>query len=230
MKAKHFISIFLVFTLLALIQYPRLAAQEVSLHAGINVLAGGNFNTNTGSSDITLVMKLEADGEALVDEGHKVKYIVPDSDIDGWLEPGFDDSTWEDGISGVGYGDTDDNTVVAGGIQSIYTRYRFDVPDPFAITELIFYVDYDDGYVAWLNGVEIWRSAGMQGRGEPPPWNASSGGHGSSEQAKGNPNPNRWGHGDIENKTIEFTPKLGSVAVESTGKLAITWGNMKAKH
>ena len=73
-----------------------------------------------------------------------------------WRLPEFDDSDWSDGISGVGYGDTDDNTVVRGGIISVYTRYYFQVKDATRVKELNFYVDYDDGYVAWLNDVEIW--------------------------------------------------------------------------
>jgi hypothetical protein len=230
MKKQHFISLFLAFPLLTLIQYPCFAADDIILFSGTNVLAGANHNSGTGSSDMTLIMKLEGDGEAFVDEGHEVKYIIPDEDIDGWFEPEFDDSDWEDGISGVGYGDTDDNTVVRGGIWSVYTRYTFQVEDAFKVEDLMFYVDYDDGYVAWLNGVEIWRSGGMLGRGDPPPWNASSGGHGSTEQAKGNPNPNRWNAGGIEKKQIDFEAKLGDIAVEPIDKLAVTWGNIKAKH
>ena len=89
-------------------------------------------------------------------------------------------------------------------------------------------MDYDDGYVAWLNGVEIWRSGGMVGRGNPPPWNAASGGHGSSEQPKGKPNPNRWNQGLIESKPIKFKSKVGDISVEPIDKLAISWGNIKA--
>jgi len=227
MKLKYIILFFLVSTILTLSHNLCLAADDVVLFSGTNVLAGANHNSGLGSSDMTLIMRLEGDGEGFVDEGHEVKYIVPEDDIDGWYELDFDDSDWEDGISGVGYGDTDDNTVVPGAIWSVYTRYRFQVKDARKIEELMFYVDYDDGYVAWLNGVEIWRSSGMTGRGDPPPWNAASGGHGSSEQPKGDPNPNRWEHGTTERKQIEFIAKMGDIAVESQGKLTTTWGSLK---
>jgi hypothetical protein len=230
MKIQHFTSLFLVLTLLTLTQHPCSAAEDIVLFSGTNVLAGANHNSGLGSSDMTLIMKLEGDGEAFVDEGHEVKYIIPTEDIDDWFQPEFDDSGWEDGISGVGYGDTDDNTVVRGGIWSVYTRYYFKVKDASKVKSLMFYVDYDDGYVAWLNGAEIWRSGGMQGRGEPPPWNAASGGHGSSEQPKGTPNPNRWNHGRIESKEIKFEAKMGDIAVEPVEKLVITWGNIKTDY
>jgi hypothetical protein len=227
MKLKSSFLFFLAFTILILIQHLCLAAEDIILYSGTNVLAGDNHNSGTGSSDMTLIMKLDGDGEAFVDEGHEVKYIIPSKDIDDWFQPEFDDSSWEDGISGVGYGDTDDNTVVRASIWSVYTRYRFQVQDAFKVKSLMFYVDYDDGYVAYLNGAEIWRSAGMAGRGEPPPWNAASGGHGSSEQVKGQPNPNRWNHASTENKEIKFEPKLGDLAVNPTGSLAITWAAIK---
>ncbi len=228
MRTRRFILLLLVFTLLSLAYSLCFAAEDIILFSGTNVLAGGNYNSNTGSSDITLIMKLEGDGEAFVDEGHEVKYIVPKEDIDDWFMPEFDDSGWEDGIAGVGYGDTDDNTVAPGGIWSVYTRYYFQVENAKAVQELTFYVDYDDGYVAWLNGEEIGRSGGMVGKGDPPPWNPGSGGHGSSEQPKGNPNPNRWNHGLIESKPIDFVAKKGDIAVEPIGKLAATWAGIKS--
>lgn len=227
MKVKHFLLFFLGFTLIAFVQY--LCAEDIILYSGTNILAGDNHNSGLGSSDMTLIMKLEGDGEPLVEEGHEVKYIVPTEDIEDWFQPEFDDSGWEDGIAGVGYSDNDDNTTTQGSIWSIYTRYSFQVQDASKIQELMFFVDYDDGYVAYLNGVELWRSSGMNGRGEPPPWNASSGGHGSSEQPKGTPNPTRWGHGDIESKAIVFTAKLGDIAVSGKAKLTTTWAGIKTQ-
>jgi len=227
LRKQRFILLLLVFTLLSLAYSLCFAAEDIILLSGTNVLVGGNYNSGTGSSDMTLIMELNGDGEALVEEGHEVKYIVPDDDIDDFFLPEFDDSDWEDGIAGVGYGDTDDNTTVAGGIWSIYTRYYFQVPDANAVQDLTFYVDYDDGYVAWLNGEEIWRSGGMAGKGEPPKWNGGSGGHGSSEQPKGEPNKNRWNHAVTESKPINFIPKKGDLAVEAMGKLAALWGGLK---
>jgi len=84
-----------------------------------------------------------------------------------WTLPDFDDSAWEEGPAGFGYGDGDDATVLAdmrGAYTTVYVRRTFTLEDP---TELVFYelwIDYDDGFVAYLNGVETARrSAGSPG-------------------------------------------------------------------
>jgi len=80
----------------------------------------------------------------------------------GWFQPGFDDSGWAKGRGGFGYGDADDSTLVDTCI-SVSVRKTFQVPDKNAILGAILHVDYDDGFVAWLNGVEIARSSNLQG-------------------------------------------------------------------
>jgi hypothetical protein len=40
---------------------------------------------------------------------------------------------------------------------SVFARYRFDVNDPGSFAGLDLAVDYDDGWVAWLNGLEVAR-------------------------------------------------------------------------
>jgi hypothetical protein len=214
------------------------AKDEPKLYTTNNVLAAGNYNQGTSSSDITLIVRIDAGGEIVVDEGHEVKYIVPQEDAEGWTEMEFDDSDWQDGISGVGYGDGDDNTeVVRGQVASIYTRYYFDVPNASNLDEIAFYVDYDDAYILWLNGVEIIRTANvavLSPVGEVPNWDVSAvrgtmGGHGSAEMPKGQPNDARWKAGKIVTTIVgvEFGGQSG-FPVEPQGKLTTTWGHLKA--
>jgi hypothetical protein len=82
-----------------------------------------------------------------------------------WL-PGFDDSSWSTGSGGLGFGDEDDNTLIAAPATSVYQRISFDIPDVSQVQMLIFSMDYDDGFVAYLNGVEIARS-GLTGLPQP---------------------------------------------------------------
>ncbi|MCC6459407.1 MAG: CotH kinase family protein [Saprospiraceae bacterium] len=84
-----------------------------------------------------------------------------------WAQPGFDAATWLSGPGGFGYGDGDDATPVAPGTLSVFSRLVFNVPDKNAIAAAILHVDYDDGFVAYLNGTEIAR-AGLTG--QPPAW------------------------------------------------------------
>jgi hypothetical protein len=75
-----------------------------------------------------------------------------------WSALDFDDSTWESGAAIIGFGDGDETTVLADMQNmyiSFYVRREFQVPDPAAITNLILEVEYDDGYVVYLNGVEV---------------------------------------------------------------------------
>jgi V8-like Glu-specific endopeptidase len=96
-----------------------------------------------------------------------------------WTGIDFDDSGWLTGPTGIGYGDGDDATVLgdmqqAGGqpgYLSVYARKAFHVDDPSSVGSLTFRIDFDDGFVAYLNGVEI---AGSGLAGEPPAFDERS--------------------------------------------------------
>jgi len=77
-----------------------------------------------------------------------------------WISPDFDDSKWRTGRGGIGYGDGDDNTVIEQ-CNSVFMRTLFSVTDTSTIEDGVLHVDYDDAFVAYLNGVEIARSAGL---------------------------------------------------------------------
>lgn len=106
-------------------------------------------------------------GEALMAVGADCRFFrgVSTPPVD-WNATGFDDTTWEEGVTGIGYGDGDDATVlddmrfedgVHAGYLSVYVRQIFDLADPADIENLILRVRYDDGFVAYLNGVEVAR-------------------------------------------------------------------------
>ncbi|MCC7375024.1 MAG: DUF1800 family protein [Verrucomicrobiales bacterium] len=104
-----------------------------------------------------------------------------------WANPDFNDSAWTAGSTGIGYGDNDDATTLTdmrNNYVSVYLRRAFTVSDPEALSNLLLSVDYDDGFVAYLNGTEIARSETMQDTGTPPPFNrASNGSHEAGDQA-----------------------------------------------
>ena len=90
------------------------------------------------------------------------KYRVGDSEPPSdWYETNFDDSNWAEGQGGIGYADGDDNTTIQNTI-SIYMRMDFDIVDITQLELALFHADYDDGFIAYLNGVEITR-ANMNG-------------------------------------------------------------------
>ncbi|MEI6749718.1 MAG: lamin tail domain-containing protein [Bacteroidota bacterium] len=87
-----------------------------------------------------------------------------------WKAIDFDASTWPLGMGGIGYGDGDDSTVIAP-VISVYMRKAFEVGDTSNITDCILSMDYDDGFVAYLNGHEIARA---NIAGVPPMYNETA--------------------------------------------------------
>lgn len=220
--------LFVAFSTITLAATPKIYATK-------NVLAAGNYNEGTSSSDISLIIQVEAGGKIVVDEGNQVKYLVPPPEATGWTEMVFDDSKWLDGISGVGFADGDDNTVIPVGAASIYTRYRFDIPNASTVKQLIFRVDYDDAYIIWLNGVEIARTANVAALspvGQVPKWDVSAGrgvmaGHEASNQPAGKPNQNRWTHARIVTHVVDVEFASQVTAIQQQGKLSVLWGSLK---
>jgi len=79
-----------------------------------------------------------------------------------WFHGGFSDSAWlGPSPSGFGYGDCDDETILSdmtNSYRAVFTRRNFVVTNTIAINKLTLAVDFDDGFVAYLNGAEIARS------------------------------------------------------------------------
>ncbi|MFZ5441900.1 MAG: purple acid phosphatase family protein [Myxococcota bacterium] len=73
-----------------------------------------------------------------------------------WTSPGFDDASWNAGSFPLGFG----NSVATPtpNAPSLFARVRFRPPvAPRLLQELTLALDYDDGVVVWLNGVEVHR-------------------------------------------------------------------------
>jgi hypothetical protein len=97
--------------------------------------------------------------ENIADATDSWKYIIPSSELPVvWTNPDFDDSDWSSGPGGFGYGDNDDNTLLPLGTISVFIRKNFVLNDASALLSAILYIDYDDGFVAYLNGTEIARA------------------------------------------------------------------------
>jgi len=108
--------------------------------------------------------------EPLVPFGASWRHLAgSDPADDEWTGAGFDDADWPTGRAGFGYGDDDDATVLdgmQGAYERVYLRARFDADlDALATGDLLLGVDHDDGFVAWINGVEVARSAVASGSG-----------------------------------------------------------------
>ena len=94
-----------------------------------------------------------------------------------WKEHAFDDSAWLRGAGGIGYGDNDDQTVLddmRNNYTTVFMRKQFNVNSPNAVSEMVLQVNYDDAFVAYLNGTEVARSNFF---GEPHAFSMASSNH-----------------------------------------------------
>ncbi len=87
-----------------------------------------------------------------------------------WNQINYDDSNWNSGQGGIGYGDNDDNTIIDQTV-SVFMRQHFIVTDISAIERAVFHADFDDGFIMYLNGVEITRT---HLDGNPPTWDSEA--------------------------------------------------------
>ena len=116
------------------------------------------------ASAFALTIDAGSDGVTLIAAGEDWDYFKGVVDPHrSWKDVGFvpEPDSWASGPSGFGYSDGDDATVLGdmeGGYSSLFIRKEFvvDVLPEAIPLELV--VDYDDGFVAWLNGVEVARS------------------------------------------------------------------------
>jgi hypothetical protein len=94
-------------------------------------------------------------------------------DVAAWRQPDFDDSSWTQGPAPFGFGDpmrdgpfgTDLAALeppMLGNYTCVFLRREFELAELGEIRELRVRADYDDGFIAWVNGREVVR-ANMRG-------------------------------------------------------------------
>ena len=111
--------------------------------------------------------------ETILAAGDEWRYFVgleePPAD---WRSAEFDDSSWLSGPSRFGYRDGDATVlprkVSPSNQTSVYLRTTFAIADLDAVLRLFLHLDYEDGFVAYLNGSEVARS-NIGETGTPPP-------------------------------------------------------------
>ena len=86
----------------------------------------------------------------------------PASALD-WTQEAFPDADWISDRAEFGFGDGDETTELPGGWTTYYFRYSFDAEPLEGAHSMTLEVNYDDAFVAYINGVEVARSANMPG-------------------------------------------------------------------
>lgn len=158
--------------------------------------------------------------DSLVDPTETSSLHVPASGALGttWTQIAFDDSSWMAGPSPIGYErspggiidytlyfETNVNALMpaAQNRDTIYMRIEFDVADIAALDSLFLGMQYDDGFVAYLNGQRV-ASANAPGS---PAWNSQATNTHADDQA-------------VLHQPFDLTQHLDEL-VEGTNVLAI---------
>jgi alpha-L-rhamnosidase len=123
------------------------------LHAGANSIAVAA--TNTTSSPAGLLGRLHVDlaGGSVADLVTDGSWKSHDTEVTGWQQPGFDDSSWPAALAEVGYGNGPWGANVNVAAQSPYLRHGFSVGKQVAGARL--YVTSLGLYEAYINGAKV---------------------------------------------------------------------------
>ena len=114
---------------------------------------------------LVLVIRVEVSAQLFVDWGSQWSYFKgisePSQPIDLWRTAGFNATGWAVGNAPFRYGDGTGGTLLTdmlGKYTTFYIRKEIFVETLDNIDELRIDVDYDDGFVLWINGVQILQS------------------------------------------------------------------------
>ncbi len=104
------------------------------------------------------------------------RYKCPNAELPyEWNMPGFDDASWNIGKPGFGFGDGDDSTLVGDTVPSIFIRRSFELTDTSNMLAAVLGLDFDDSFVAYLNGFPIaWQGNYQNDRYYKPSYNTSA--------------------------------------------------------
>lgn len=90
----------------------------------------------------------------------------------GWQQVVYNDTGWPSGTGELGYGDSDESTCIPANSPvsgtlclptgnkwpSYYFRKTISIPDPSLFSDFTFSIERDDGFVVYVNGIEVGRN------------------------------------------------------------------------
>lgn len=153
--------------------HPNGGVLEVGAEIFLSVLDGTVYYTTDGTDprlpDGALspnALIHEVARQTLIDHGSSARFLVPTDDhLDlAWTRPGFDDSLWQPSSAAIGFDRTgalneliqsDIGADLDGVAPSVFLRIPFEIDDPSRVLLAGFSMNYDDGYVAYINGEPI---------------------------------------------------------------------------
>ena len=110
----------------------------------------------------------------LVEGSDNFSYAIGSASVStDWYKADFDDSKWSVGKGGFGYGTSYATTKIPEGTISVFVRKKFTISNMEAVSQLFLDLDYDDGFVVYINGHEVARE-NLGEVGEITPYNTAT--------------------------------------------------------
>ncbi len=109
-----------------------------------------------------------AASQTLIPQAAAWRYLAGSHPKGAWTTLGYDATSWRIGRPGFGYGDGDDTTVLKhmpGQYTTVYIRKTFRMRKTDAPATLSLSINYDDAFIAYLNGKEVLRVGVRSGAG-----------------------------------------------------------------
>jgi hypothetical protein len=145
--------------------YPSVAAPVFSQHGG-TIGPGASITLSAPPNEI------KTDTTLLPASSTKRAFVPTDDSLGtSWTQIGFNDSTWQSGTNGVGYElqpshvhsvssliGTDVRTPMNGISSSVFLRTTLTIAPGQQFDELWLRMKYNDGFIAYIDGVEVMRS------------------------------------------------------------------------
>jgi acid phosphatase type 7 len=105
----------------------------------------------------------------LIAKGDEWQYMAGADPSEDWTQLNFEAAGWQTGKAGFGYADNDDKTVLSDmkdKYTAVYVRKMFKVDKAADVGELGLAVNYDDAFIAYINGREVLRVGISSGAGK----------------------------------------------------------------
>lgn len=140
---------------------PTIFDQTVKLTATISAVDNIPPYSISREFTVTVLAKASTHWESMILENDVWKYIAPTAEpAADWYKASFNDAAWNSAKGGIGFGDNDDTTTIPV-CKSVYMRRQLQVTDVTKIENLLLDIDYDDGFIFYINGVEVARSTNV---------------------------------------------------------------------
>lgn len=127
------------------------------IHPRLDNELGGSWRTSVRGDPSTTLQTLIPDGS---DWRYFKGLSNPETDA-SWRMLEYDDSDWALGSTPIGYGDNHVSTNLEdmrGSYTSVFLRRSFQMENPDQISMLVAEIQFDDGFLLWINGAEVLRS------------------------------------------------------------------------